>query len=294
MEFHKSVLLNEAIEFLKVEPGEKYIDATLGGGGDTIRILEQGGSVLGLDADQEAITYVQEKIKDLRLKFKEELIVVKGNFRDIEELALKNGFEEVAGILFDLGVSSHQVNTAERGFSFQKDGELDMRMDKDLGVKAKDLIAVLSKGELQELFIRLGEERFASSIAKHIDAYRKEKPIETTAELAEIVKQSYSGPFSKIHPATKVFQALRIAVNDELHNLEETLPQAISLLKPKGRLVIISFHSLEDRIVKDAYKTFQGKGLGSIITKKPIEPREEEITQNARSRSAKMRVFERG
>lgn len=289
--YHISVLLSEAIAALQVVHGKKYIDGTLGGGGHTKLVLEQGGIVLGIDQDDDALQYVANNYKEAIGNGA--LTPVKGNFRDIDEIAKNYGFTDVSGILLDIGVSSHHLDDPTRGFSFQKDAPLDMRMDKDLQIKAGDLINVLSKGELYELFTKLGEEIFARSIVNNIINARKIKRIESTTELAEIIRRSV--PFSKkgIHPATKVFQALRIAVNDELHSLEEALPKAISLLGTGGRLALISFHSLEDRIIKQSFQTFEEQGIGRIITKKPITPTEEEIMKNSRARSAKLRVFEK-
>jgi 16S rRNA (cytosine1402-N4)-methyltransferase len=289
--YHSSVLLKEAIDALNVQSGGQYIDGTLGGGGHTGRILEMGGVVLGIDTDEDAIRYVEEKFKVQSSKFK--IKVARGNFRDIDEIAKKEGFDKVDGVLLDLGVSSHQFDTAQRGFSLQADGPLDMRMSSELTVKAKDLLNALTKDELSELFTRLGEEPWAKRIAGAIVDARKTGIIETTKELAEIIKRSVPRSMDRIHPATRVFQALRIAVNDELHTLQEALPKAERLLRPGGRLVVISFHSLEDRIVKHMFKEFVEKRLGTIITDKPVVPSEQEIGVNPRSRSAKMRVYER-
>jgi 16S rRNA (cytosine1402-N4)-methyltransferase len=293
--YHKSVLLQETIEQLQIQTGKRYIDGTIGGAGHTAEILKSGGKVLGIDVDEDALEFVEKdlglKIKDLRIG--ENLILVRGNFKDIDTIANENGFEKVAGIVLDLGISSHHVETPERGFSFQKVGPLDMRMDLGLSVTAGDLVNALTKNELEELFTKLGEEPFARSIVSHIVEARKHKRIETTIELAEIIKKAV--PFSKkgINPATKVFQALRIAVNDELNSVIEALPKAVELLERGGRLVIISFHSLEDRIVKRTFLEFAENGLGTVITKKPIIPSEEEIAANSRSRSSKLRVFEK-
>lgn len=293
-DYHVSVLLQETVEALRVQQGKKYIDATLGGGGHSGAILERGGSVLGLDVDEEAIGYVKSKLKNEKGKVKGEdnLVLVRGNFKDIDLIARERGFGQVDGIVFDLGVSGHQFDIGERGFSFQKEAPLDMRMDQQLKIKASDLINILTKGELYELFTKLGEERFARTIADSIIRARRVKPIQTTTELAEIISKTV--PRQKdIHPATRVFQALRIAVNDELNNLREALTKAVTILEPEGRLAVISFHSLEDRIVKNAFKDFEAQGLGTIITKKPVTPTEEEQENNRRSRSAKLRVFEK-
>ena len=283
--YHTSVLLQETIDLLAIKKGGKYIDATLGGGGHTSEILAKGGEVLGIDQDQEAIDWVEKEIKD-------RLTLRKGNFKDIDTIAKQSGFERVAGIVFDLGISSHHIDTPERGFSFQSDALLDMRMDRELQVTARDLLHVLSKKELADLFFRLGEERFARRIAEKIVITRQAKPITTTHELAEIVRKAVPGRQGKVHPATKVFQALRIAVNDELYSLREALPKALLLLAEKGRLVVISFHSLEDRIVKNQFRDWEKQGFGIQLTKKPIIPSEDEIQANSRSRSAKLRVFE--
>ncbi|HSW88811.1 MAG TPA: 16S rRNA (cytosine(1402)-N(4))-methyltransferase RsmH, partial [Candidatus Saccharimonadales bacterium] len=290
-EYHISVLLQEAIEALLVKQGEKYIDSTLGGGGHTSEILKQGGKVLGIDADTDAIETVRLRITDYELQ--KRLTIAQGNFRDIKNIAEKNGFEEVCGILFDLGVSSYQLDKPEKGFSFQYEAPLDMRMDTGLSVTAADLIHVLNKEELAELFIKYGEEQYTKRIVSAIIEARKIKRIETTKQLAELIARVYPRGEKKIHPATKVFQALRIAVNDELNSLKEAVTESVNLLKPGGRLVIISFHSLEDRIVKNAFLEFAEEKQGKIITKKPIIPTYEEIETNKRSRSAKMRIFEK-
>jgi 16S rRNA (cytosine1402-N4)-methyltransferase len=291
--YHTSVLLQETIEQLQIKAGGKYIDGTIGGGGHTFEILKHGGRVLGLDVDEEALEFVEKGLGIRDQELGENLILVNGNFRDIDKIAREYRFNNVSGILLDLGISSHHVDEAERGFSFLKDGPLDMRMDKNLGVTAEDLVNGLTKNELYELFTKFGEEGFARVISNSIVNARKIKKIETTAELAQVIKRAV--PYAKkgIHPATKAFQALRIAVNDELNSISETLPKALSLLESSGRLAIISFHSLEDRIVKQAFIGFEEKHLGRIITKKPIVPSDEEINENNRSRSSKLRVFEK-
>ena len=276
--FHKSVLLKEIIHGLRVEENKKYIDATLGGGGHAIEILKRGGEVLGIDADQEAIDYVKLKVKS------EKLIVTKGNFRDIDKIAHLNNFDKAAGIIFDLGVSSHQIDSHIRGFSFQNEGPLDMRMDQELGVRALDLIKILRKKELYEIFTKFGEESRAWEISEAIVGSRSVKPIETTTDLAKIV-------FGMAGRSKKVFQALRIAVNDELNSIMQALPKALALLEKNGRLCVISFHSLEDRIVKRTFIEFEEKNMGRIITEKPIVPAASEIEINKRAKSAKLRIF---
>lgn len=290
--YHTSVLLDEVVNSLAVKPGKQYIDATLGGGGHAAAIQKSGGIVLGIDRDQEAGEYVRKHVS-------KDIVIAKGNFSNIDRIAKEHGFTQVAGVLFDLGVSSHQLDTPERGFSFQKNGPLDMRMDVETTVRAADLINGLNKQELSDLFFKLGEEYRSRAIANAIVREREKKPIETTEELEKIIRHEVGGRYAKgvkhtsIHPATKVFQALRIVINDELHSLEEALPKAVSLLENRGRLVVISFHSLEDRIVKHAFKEFERKRMGRILTDKPVVPTEEEIRQNPRARSSKMRVFEK-
>jgi 16S rRNA (cytosine1402-N4)-methyltransferase len=292
---HRPVLLKEAVDYLQVQKGEKYLDATLGRGGHLIEIWERGGRVLGIDFDPEAIRQTKERVEALSQKGekgREEIIFHRGNFVQLKKMARQHDFLSVGGILFDLGVSSDQLLDPKRGFSFRSQEELDMRMDPDLKVTAADLVNGLSKGELNELFTKLGEEQLARPIARAVVRARALKPIKTGAELAKIISRAVpvKKRRSRIHPATRSFQALRIAVNDELNNLKEALPQAVDLLKPEGRLVVISFHSLEDRIVK---RFFREREDLEILTPKPIRPTEEEKETNPRSRSAKMRVGEK-
>ena len=285
-EFHTSVLLQEVIEGLNVKPGKKYIDATLGGGGHGVEIVKRGGKVLGIDTDEEAIEHVKKILSE-----KDNITLVRGNFRDIGEIARAHGFEKVAGVLFDLGVSSHQLTAKERGFSFQKDGPLDMRMHPKEGfATAADLVNGLYEHELTSLFEKYGEDRMARRIARAICVAREVARIETTAELARIIERVVGrrvfGGKKSIHPATKVFQALRIAVNDELGSLEAALPKAVELLDDKGRIAVISFHSLEDRIVKNFFREHS-------LAKKPIAPTDEEIARNPKARSGKLRIYEK-
>ena len=282
--FHKPVLLKETIEGLRVKKNKKYIDATLGGGGHSGEILRRGGIVLGLDADQEAIEYIKNNFIRRIGGSNFKLTLVRGNFRDIDKIARDTNFDKVAGIIFDLGVSSHQIDNPKRGFSFQNEGPLDMRMDQQLGVRALDLIKILTKGELYEIFTKFGEESRAWAISDAIVRARSIKPIVTTGELAKIV-------FTRDGQSKKVFQALRIVVNDELNSIMQALPYALELLQENGRLCVISFHSLEDRIVKRKFIEFEEKGMGKIITEKPIVPSIEELRVNKRARSAKLRIF---
>ncbi len=288
-QFHVPVLLKETLEFLNVRPGEKYIDATLGGGGHTWAIIHAGGKVLGIDQDKEALEYVKSNpefpVPNSRL------VITYGNFAHLKEIAAEANFSQVAGILLDLGLSGYQVESAGRGFSFRQDAPLDMRMDQTVETAtAADLLNGLGREELAKLFRVYGEEPFAQALARAIVRQRKTGKITTTAQLAEIVSRVVGKRQGKIHPATLVFQALRIAVNDEINCLKAVLPQAQELLKKDGRLVVISFHSLEDRIVKDY---FRGQAVLKVLTEKPLAATPEEIRINPRARSAKLRAAEK-
>src|SRR3989338_3672527 len=249
---HKSVLLNESVAYLKVEKGLRYIDCTLGGGGHTAEILRAGGIVLGLDVDEYAVRHCEKRFeKEIREK---KLTIAKRNFAEIGHAAKEIGWEDrqVSGILYDLGVSTFQLKNEERGFSFTDKGHLDMRMDETLSVTANDLIYALSEGELSDLIRDYGEDPQHKKFAKAIkDLAKKARGTIRAEDLANVIKNNSVYKSGRINPATRVFQALRIAVNSELESLKESLRQAPALLKPEGRLVIISFHSLEDKIVKD-------------------------------------------
>lgn len=302
-EYHVPVMLNEVLQYLDVKPGNWYIDCNLGGGGHTEGILQKGGRVIGIDLDRDAIKEVAKKHKlEIRKTLKnlqaysDNLIIYQGNFAKLKEIMNSVGDNKyISGILFDLGVSTHQLQTPTRGFSFNKDSPLDMRMDPiNQEVKASNLINGLYEKELALLFWKLGEERFSRQIAKKIVKYRQRKKIDSTNELASIILSvRHRSPNDRTHPATRVFQALRIAVNDELNALKSALPQTLELLQPGGRLVVISFHSLEDRITKDYFRDWGKQGKVKIITKKPLETSEEEILLNPRARSAKLRVVEK-
>lgn len=292
-DYHVSVLLQEVVDGLQVRVGEKYIDATMGAAGHSFAIAEKGGFVLGIDQDTDAIEFVQGELRNKNGDVQARVKIAQGNFAKIEEIARAEEFVHVSGILFDLGVSSHQLDSADRGFSFLQEAPLDMRMDTSLAVTAKDLVNGLNKGELIALFTKYGEEPFAKRIAQRIVEEREVSPIATTTQLAQLVARVYPKGNHKVHPATKVFQALRIAVNDELRSLEDALPQALALLKKQGRIVVISFHSLEDRIVKYTFAGWEKEGLGNVLTDKPIEPTKEEMDVNRRSRSSKLRIFEK-
>ena len=309
MEFkHKSVLLEECIEGLNIKPDGIYVDGTMGGAGhskEIVKKLSDKGIFIGIDRDQDAIDVAKERLKEFQnAKF------VKDNHDNIIEILEDLNIEKVDGILLDLGVSSYQLDERNRGFSYMGDADLDMRMDKSQLLTAKTVVNTYKEEELANIIYEYGEEKFSRSIAKNICLYRKDKEIESTKELVDIIEKSIPG-FAKKgegHPAKRTFQAIRIEVNNEIKPLYDTVLNSIRCLKPGGRLCIITFHSLEDRAVKNAYNDALGKctcppdlpycvcnkeSLGKIITKKPILPSEEELEENSRSRSAKLRKFER-
>lgn len=293
--YHQSVLYQEVLEALCVVPGEDYLDATFGGGGHSQGILEFGGKVIALDFDKDALENAKNKFelvdKDgVWVTGNGNLKIYKSNFREIDTVAQKAGLKDFSGIIFDLGVSSFMVDTAARGFSFAKNGPLDMRMDQDLQVRAADLLNALNEGELYELFSKLGQEPYARRFARDVVRNRVNKPFESTKDLVDIINSAVKVRKAGSNPSTRAFMALRIAVNDELNNLTVSLPKAAKLLRSGGRLVIISFHSLEDKIVKDFIKS--SKTL-KIITEKPVVASLDEIRNNPRARSAKMRVAEK-
>ena len=303
MEFkHISVLLNECIDALNIKPNGIYIDGTVGGAGHSKEIAKRlnGGLLLSLDQDPDAVKIATERLKGMPAK------VIESNFKFMDKVALEEGIDGVDGILLDLGVSSHQLDTAERGFSYHKDAPLDMRMSQS-GISAEDIVNNFTAKELSDLFFRFGEERFSKRIADRIVEERNKQRITSTLRLAEIIANSVPAAARRDgHPARKCFQALRIAVNGELDALNETLDKAFNLLKSDGVLAIITFHSLEDRMVKLKFKEFTtgctcppdcpvcicGKTpRGHLLTRKPIEPTPHELADNPRSRSAKLRVI---
>lgn len=288
--YHKPVLLREVMDLLGVKAGKWYLDGTLGDGGHSLEVLNLGGNILGIDVDPSAIERVKERFEKLGID-KSRYLLIQGNFRDVKNLTQTDADQKFAGAIFDLGVSSLQLESPERGFSFSKDGPLDMRMDPTLGVKALDLINILSRKELYELFKSLGEEKYSKRLADTLVRAR-EIGISTTKELAKLIERAI-GRREKINPATRVFQALRIAVNDELGALQEGLEQIKDLIEKGGVILVISFHSLEDRIVKNAFRTWQENGIGQVLTKKPMIPTDMEVIENPRSRSAKMRAFKK-
>ncbi len=286
---HIPVLLDEAIEGLQVQLGGCFVDCTVGLGGHAAGILEKIsplGRLLGIDADPEAIKVAQTKLSD----YGEAVTLVNDNFANLEATCRRYHFHPVDGIFFDLGVSSLQLDTAQRGFSFQHEAPLDMRFDPGQGLTASDIVNTFSEREIARIIREYGEERHSRRLARHIVQSR---PITTTSELARVVKRIVGSNHAKIHPATRTFMALRIAVNGELQNLEPALKQAINLLRHRGRLVVISYHSLEDRIVKQFMRGEASSDTLKLISRKVIKPTSLEIKSNPRSRSAKLRIAER-
>ena len=310
---HISVLLNETVESLNIRPDGIYVDGTLGGGGHAYHVAERltgGGRLIGIDQDADAIAAATERLKP----FADRVSIVRDNYVNIKSVLSGLGITEeekaVDGIYLDLGVSSWQLDNAERGFSYMADAPLDMRMDRRQSQTAADLVNTATEQELFRIIRDYGEDRFAKNIAKHIVQARERKPVETTKELADIIRGAIPMKVQVTggHPAMRTFQAIRIALNEELTVLENSIDTMIRLLKPGGRLSIITFHSLEDRIVKNGFRRNEHpcicppgfpvcvcgrESLGTVITKKPILPTEEEIRENSRSHSAKLRVFER-
>lgn len=310
MREHKPVLVKEVLHFLDVKPGRKYIDATVGGGGHAEVILAAGGQVLGIDRSAQSLELAEKRLKKARFADDGEsrrarpgvFRLVQDNFSNIVKIAQKFGWSgSTDGVLFDLGFASFQVGDPDFGLSFRQEGLLDMRLDPSLGVTAADLVNSLPEGELSRLFREFGDERYAKQIAARIVRRRGVKQFETTTELAGLVEDVYSdgrgsnSGFSqtRIHPATKVFMALRIAVNSEFENLQNGLAGALAVIRPGGRIVAISFHSGEDRIVKNFFRQKYQEGLVRILTKKPIVPDLEEKEMNPASRSARMRAAEK-
>ncbi|MBO9312098.1 MAG: 16S rRNA (cytosine(1402)-N(4))-methyltransferase RsmH [Chloroflexus sp.] len=293
---HTPVLMAEVVNALAPRPGGCYLDATVGGGGHALAVLQAaqpGGKLLGIDADPAALAATAERLTTAGLH--EQAVLCHGSFADLVTIATTAGFTAFDGILFDLGVSSYQLDTPERGFSFAADGPLDMRLDPTHGPTAADLVNRLSERELADIIFQYGEEHAARRIARAIVEQRRTQPFRRTAELAEVVVRAVGGRHGRIHPATRTFQALRIAVNQELDRLKQALPQALELLAPGGRLAVISFHSLEDRIVKQFLRA-EATGAAprlTILTKKPVVPSATEVARNPRARSAKLRVAAR-
>lgn len=305
---HVSVLLNECIENLNIKPDGIYVDGTMGGAGHSLEIvkkLSEKGMLIGIDRDEEALAVAKERLKEFNnVKY------VHDNHDNIDEIIKNLNIKGVDGILLDLGVSSYQIDEKTRGFTYMDDGPLDMRMDKSQKLTAEYIVNNYKEQDLARIIFEYGEEKFSRKIARNICEYRKNKKIETTGELVKIIEKSIPGKFREknSHPAKRTFQAIRIEVNNEIEPLYNTIKNSITALNSKGRLCVITFHSLEDRMVKKAYVDAEGKctcpkdlpycvcgnvSFGKIITKKPILPTEKEMQENSRSRSAKLRVFEK-
>ncbi|MFC1592449.1 16S rRNA (cytosine(1402)-N(4))-methyltransferase RsmH [Candidatus Omnitrophota bacterium] len=294
LDTHKPVMCKEVLEYLKLKPGMTVVDATIGCGGHSLKILEQihpGGKLIGIDRDRESLEMARSRLS----RFKDSLNLVYGNFRDIDKILSMTSTTKADAILFDLGLSSLQLSDPERGFSFQLEGPLDMRMDRTSFVQAYDLINNLNEEEISSLLWSFGQERFHNRIAHLLVSERQKAPISSTAQVAQIVIKAMPRhyKFGRIHPATRTFQAIRIAVNRELEALEEGIIKAISNLNSGGKIAVLAFHSLEDRIVKINFRTARFEEKLKIITPKPLRPGEEERADNPSSRSARLRVAER-
>ena len=307
---HTSVLLEETIENLRVKPEGVYVDGTLGGAGHALEVCRRhsaAGRLIGIDQDEDAIAAAEERLREYR----DRVTILRSNYRCMVSELKKRGITAVDGILLDLGVSSHQLDEAERGFTYREDAPLDMRMDQRQELTAAGVVNTYSEERLYQVIRDYGEEKFAKNIAKRICRERAEKPILTTGELVEIIKASIPAKMRVTggHPAKRTFQAIRIEVNQELAVLEESLDGMIDFLREGGRLCVITFHSLEDRIVKNIFRRNEHpcicppefpvcvcgrKPKGFVVTRKPVVPGEEELAANKRSKSAKLRVFERG
>ena len=304
---HYSVLLNEAVAGLNIKEDGIYVDCTLGGAGHSLEILKQlkNGKLYAFDQDNTALENAKIKLKD----YADKVVFIKSNFKNLKKKLLEHGITEVDGVLYDLGVSSPQLDTPERGFSYNYDTRLDMRMDTDAQISAYEIVNEYDYHDLVKIFYRYGEEKFSKQIARNIEKKREVKPIETTFELVDIIKESIPAAKRRTggHPAKRVFQAIRIAVNNELSVFEDSLEQAIDIVKKDGRISVITFHSLEDRICKQIFNSYakrkdipknlpilpeESLAKLKIITKKPIYPTDKELEENNRSRSAKLRIAE--
>ena len=295
-DIHIPVLADEICQWLVQKPGGTYVDCTLGMGGTSLRILESSGSnanIVGLDRDPEALAIAEKNLE----KFHSQVKILCGDYSHIVDKIYQAGFKTVDGVVFDLGVSSLQLDKPERGFSFASDGPLDMRMNQTQGPTAADLVKVLPERELADLLFAYGEERFSRRIARAIVEARKSYALETTQALVAVIKGAVPHAYRKgrIHCATRTFQALRIRVNQELELLQPALEAAVSVLKEGGRLCVVAFHSLEDRVVKHTFRALAGKDHPSItiLTKRPVTATQQEIQQNPRARSAKLRIAQR-
>ncbi len=290
---HLPVLLKEVTQYLTPQSNEDFIDATFGEGGHSLEILENNkpqGKVLGIEIDKEIYKKVKERFKDIK-----RLILVNDSYTNLKEIVRQCQFDEVKGILFDLGICSYQLEESGRGFTYKKDEPLDMRFDTNQDLTAKDILNWYPEKEIERILREFGEERYSLKIAKAIVKKRKEKKFETTMDLVELLKRALPRNYDnhRLPFPTRTFQALRIATNNELENIKKGIAEAFEVLKPNGRLVVISFHSLEDRIIKNFFKELEKQNNGKILTKKPITPLKEEISLNPKSSSAKLRAIEK-
>ena len=293
---HVPVMLSEVLDYLKLAPGQTIVDATLGTGGHSMEILKRitpGGRLIGIDRDENSLAICRQRLKE----FKDSTELVHANFADLDLVMTNLGVEKIDGIVFDLGISSYQLHDAQRGFSFQEEGPLDMRLDQSSYISAYDLINNLNENEISQLLWNFGQERWHNRIARLLIQERRNEPISTTKQLANLVMRAipvrYRRSYYRIHPATRTFQAVRIAVNRELEILGNAIKKAVDILGKQARICVMSFHSLEDRVIKHTFRALKAEGLIDIITAKPLTPSFSEIEANPSSRSSKFRVAER-
>ncbi len=293
---HIPVMLREVIDYLDLAPGKIIVDATIGTGGHSLEILKKitpGGRLIGLDRDENSLAVCRQRLSEFNGSYE----LVHANFVDLDQVLEKLGITGIDGIVFDLGISTYQLKDIERGFSFQEEGPLDMRMDKSSYITAYDLLNNLDEREISSILWNLGQERWHNRIARLLVQERRAEPISTTRQLADLVMRAipyrYRKSYYRIHPATRTFQAVRIAVNRELEILESAVKKAVAILKKKAKICVISFHSLEDRAIKHTFRALKAEGLIEIITAKPMTPVDSEVAANPSSRSSKFRVAER-
>ncbi len=293
---HIPVMLAEVIEYLKLAPGQTIVDATMGTGGHSLEILKRitpGGRLIGIDRDEDSLEICRQRLSE----FKDSCEFAHANFSDLDQVLAGLGIDSIDGIVFDLGISTYQLKDAQRGFSFQDEGPLDMRLDKSSYISAYDLVNNLNENEISHMLWSFGQERWHNRIAHLLVEERKVTPIATTRQLADLVARAiphrYRRSYYRIHPATRTFQAVRIAVNRELEILESAIKKAVAILKKQARICVISFHSLEDRVIKHTFRALKADGIIDIITAKPLTPTASEIEKNPSSRSSKFRAAQR-
>ena len=293
---HIPVMLREVIDYLDPKPGQIIVDATLGTGGHSLEILKRitpRGRLIGIDRDEDSLAICRKRFSE----FSGSCDFVQANFVDLDQVLEKLGIDKINGIVFDLGISTYQLKDIERGFSFQQEGPLDMRMDKSSYISAYDLVNNLNESEISHMLWSFGQERWHNRIAHLLVEERRNQPIATTSQLANLVMRAipyrYRKSYYRIHPATRTFQAVRIAVNRELEILESAVKKAVAILEKKAKICVISFHSLEDRVIKHTFRALKTDGLIDIITAKPITPADSEVAANPSSRSSKLRAAER-